>query len=133
MRGSDGREFALTRTKTDVALMRLTADVLDLAKRRGVPVPAHEVVLALSDGYVAVVQQRLPSRRPTSVDAERVEAMVAMNERFADLLSERPDVPPPSALPTEPDWTVSAQSPLHGPLACGRRPRLSVERYSVVV
>jgi aminoglycoside phosphotransferase (APT) family kinase protein len=103
VRGLDGREFALTRTKTDVALMRLTAEVLELAKGRGLPVPSHVVVVALNDGYVAVVQERLRGRRPTSVDVERVEAMVAMNERFADLLLERPDVPPPAAFPRDVD------------------------------
>ncbi|MEV5960983.1 phosphotransferase [Kribbella sp. NPDC051952] len=100
VRSSDGREFALTRTKTEVKLMRLTAEILELAKSHGVPVPSHEVVLELSDGYVAVVQERLPGRRPTSVNAERVDAMVAMNERFADLLLDRPDVPPPVAFPS---------------------------------
>jgi hypothetical protein len=58
--------LVLTRTKTDIGLMRLTAEVLELAKRGGLPVPAHEAVAELSDGYVAVVQERLPGRRPMS-------------------------------------------------------------------
>src|SRR4051794_39518139 len=65
----DGRESALTRTPTPLAVMRQTADVLNELRRHRLPVPAHQLVLELTDGYVAVVQERLPGRHVDSLDS----------------------------------------------------------------
>lgn len=95
-RGTDV-EVAITRTTAAFTEMSLTAEVLELARAMGCPVPHHEDTVKLSDGYVAIVQQRLPGRRPGRVDAATIDAMVAANDGFAGLLIDRPDVPAPSA------------------------------------
>lgn len=95
----DGRAGAITRPNVPLELMRQTADVLSLVRAHGLPVPRHELVLRLSDGKVTVVQERLPGSHLTYCDAGVVDEMVAMNERFARLLADRPEVPPPPAFP----------------------------------
>jgi len=97
VRWPDGRDGVLTRTKTPLDRMRQTADVLSMIRSRGLPVPRHDLVIELADGYVAVVQERLPGRHAGRVDDTVIDAMVAMNERFANLLVDRPDVAPPPA------------------------------------
>lgn len=99
VRWPDGRDGALTRTMTPLDRMRQTADVLALARSRGLPVPRHDLVLELADGMTAVVQERLPGRHARRVGASAVDALVTMNDRFAGLLVGRPDVPPPPAFP----------------------------------
>lgn len=93
VRWPDGRPGVLTRSYTSVERMLLTADVLYSARSRGVPAPRHELVLGLADGSVAVVQERLPGIPVDHVDVDVIKAMVEMNERFAGLLADRPDVP----------------------------------------
>lgn len=95
----DGRRSALTRPRTALPLMQLTAAVLNEAREQGLPVPAHQLVLELSDGYVAVVQERLPGHHVDTLDQETVAAFVAANERFTGLLRRHPEVPPPPAFP----------------------------------
>jgi aminoglycoside phosphotransferase (APT) family kinase protein len=95
----DGRESALTRTRTPLTVMRQTASVLNDVRAEGLPVPAHELVLELADGYVAVVQERLPGHHVDSLDATTAAAFVAMNDRFAGVLRDRPQVPRPRAFP----------------------------------
>lgn len=92
-----GVEVAITRTTASWAEMDLAAEVLAIAKAAGCPVPRHYETVELDDGYIAIVQERLPGRRPQRVDTANVDAMVAVNEQFADLLVYRPDVPPPTA------------------------------------
>ena len=81
--------------------MRQTARVLGDARARGLPVPRHDLVMELSDGYVAVVQERLPGRQVSEVNREVVDAFVAVNERFADLLTDHRDVARPAAFPDD--------------------------------
>lgn len=101
----DRRDAALTRTKTPLARMHQTATVLNAARAGGLPVPRHDLVLPLSDGLVAVVQERLPGTPPDQASIRMVDAMVELNERFQDLLAYAPDVPPPDAFPTtEATW-----------------------------
>lgn len=99
VRWPDGREGALIRTWTPPDRMRQTAEALALARTRGLPVPRHDLILQLADGMTAVVQERLPGRHLRRVGAGAVDMLVAMNERFAGLLADRPDVPPPPAFP----------------------------------
>lgn len=96
-RRATAMEFAITRTAASLTDMTLTAEVLEIARAAGCLVPRHVETVQLADGYVAIVQERLPGRRPRRVDAATVDAMVAANEGFANLLSGRDDVPPPSA------------------------------------
>lgn len=99
VRWPDGRQAALTRTMTPLPMMRQTACVLGDVRAKGLPVPGHDLVLELSDGYVAVVQERMPGRQVREVTRKVVDAFVAMNERFTDLLTEHPDVVRPAAFP----------------------------------
>lgn len=96
-RRATAMEFAITRTTASLTDMTLTAEVLEIARSAGCLVPRHVETVQLPDGYVAIVQERLPGRRPRRVNAATVDAMVAANEQFASLLSGRHDVPPPSA------------------------------------
>jgi aminoglycoside phosphotransferase (APT) family kinase protein len=75
--------------------MRLTVDVLDLAKAKELPVPAQELVAELPDGRIVVVQERLPGNPIRRIDVPLVDALVAINDGFAGLLADRPDVPGP--------------------------------------
>ncbi|MET9273625.1 phosphotransferase [Kribbella sp. NPDC003557] len=93
----DGREAAMTRTRTKLSTMRQTASVLNDVRSGGLPVPAHQLVLELHDGYVAVVQERLPGRHVDSLDPGTAAAFIAMNNRFAGVLRDHPQVPRPGA------------------------------------
>lgn len=95
VRWPDGRDGVVTRSPIPVKRMRLTADVLSLARSRGLPVPRHDLVIELTDGRVAIVQERMPGLPARRVDANVIEAMVAMNEQFAGLLATHTDVPIP--------------------------------------
>jgi aminoglycoside phosphotransferase (APT) family kinase protein len=97
----DGRRSALTRSRTPLSMMQLTAAVLNEARAAGLPVPAHQLVLELSDGYLAVVQERLPGRHAERLDTTTAEEFVAANNRFAGLLHDHPEVPPPAAFPVD--------------------------------
>jgi hypothetical protein len=97
----DGRQSALTRPRTALPLMRLTATVLNEARQLGLPVPTHDLVLQLSDGYLAVVQERMPGHHVETLDSATVSAFVATNDRFAGLLRRHPEVPPPPAFPAD--------------------------------
>lgn len=97
----DGRQSALTRPRTPLSLMRLTATVLNEARAQGLPVPTYQLVLELADGYLAVVQERLPGHHVDALDPTTVAAFIAANERFAGLLHRHPQVPPPPAFPAD--------------------------------
>lgn len=93
VRWPDGRDGVVTRSPVSVARMEQTAEVLADARAAGLPVPRHDLIVELEDGVVALVQERLPGAPATRVDADVIDAMVAMNERFAGLLANRRDVP----------------------------------------
>lgn len=97
----DGRQSALTRPRTPLPLMQLTAAVLNEVRTRGLPVPAYQLVLELNDGYLAVVSERLPGHHLPRLDHTTVAAFLATNERFANLLRRHPEIPPPPAFPVE--------------------------------
>ncbi len=99
VRWPDGRAGAITRPTVSLERMRQTAEVLMMLRAHGLPVPRHDLVLQLADGKVTVVQERLPGQHVTRLYGGVVEEMVAMNERFAGLLADRPDVPPPPTFP----------------------------------
>lgn len=95
VRWPDGRESVVTTAFASLERMRLTASVLAEVRELGIPVPLHEFLLDLEDGTVAVVQERLPGSTVTRADTGIVDAIVAVNERFAGLLAHRPEVAPP--------------------------------------
>jgi aminoglycoside phosphotransferase (APT) family kinase protein len=95
----DGRRSALIRTPTQLSVMQQAADVLNIAHGQGLPVPEFQLVIQLNDGYVAVVQERLPGRHLQKLDSASTAAFVATNERFADLLRHHQEVPRPAAFP----------------------------------
>jgi aminoglycoside phosphotransferase (APT) family kinase protein len=95
VRWPDGREGVLTRGFGSVAELRRTAAILGAARLRGLPVPRYELLVELPAG-VGVVQERLPGTPPAVVDRPLLQAMIALNERFAGLLAGRTDVPVPA-------------------------------------
>jgi len=116
VRWPDGRRSVVTQATVPVDRMRQTAEVLDMAWSRGLPVPRHELTVELDDGVVAVVQEQLPGSQVPRVDAAVIDALVAANDRFAGVLADRPDVPVPAL-------TLSSGGPVD--------PRLElVDRYS---
>jgi aminoglycoside phosphotransferase (APT) family kinase protein len=121
----DGRESAITRTRTPLAVMRQTASVLNEVRRQGLPVPEHQLVLELADGYVAVVQQRLPGHQVDSLDSTTAAAFVATNDRFSGVLRDHPEVPRPRAFP---DVTLGYGAFEHTVGQLGERGRRLLER-----
>lgn len=97
----DGRQSALTRPRIPLHSMQLTSTVLNDVRARGLPVPEHQLVLELGDGYLAVVQERLPGHHVEVLDQTTAAAFVAANERFAGLLHRHPQVPRPPAFPSD--------------------------------
>src|SRR5262245_48257851 len=110
VRWPDGRESVVTTAFASLSLMRLTAAVLTKARREGIPVPLHEFLFDLGDGTVAVVQERLPGSTAAAADVPVVDAIVAVNERFAGLLADR-----------IPAGEISAHSPRAGRLVAAIR------------
>jgi aminoglycoside phosphotransferase (APT) family kinase protein len=92
VRWPDGRAGVLTRGFGSAADLRRTAGILDIARQHGLPVPEYQLVTELPSG-TAVVQGRLPGRPPADVDRPLLESMIALTDRFAGLLVDRPDVP----------------------------------------
>lgn len=95
VRWPDGREAVVTTALATIDQMRQTAEILAEVRARGIPVPAHQFLFDLGDGTVAVVQERMPGTTATRADLSVVDAIIAINERFAGLLVDRPDVGPP--------------------------------------
>ncbi|SDS31298.1 aminoglycoside phosphotransferase family protein [Actinopolymorpha singaporensis] len=118
VRRPDGRDAIVTTAFASIELMRQTADVLAEVRTHGIPVPLHEFVFDLGDGRVAVVQERLPGSTVTKPDAGTVDAIIAMNERFAGLLANRPEVaPPPLSLGRPGDQIPAELIERHSPRA----------------
>ncbi len=92
VRWPDGRDGVLTRGFGSLADLRRTAEVLEAARRGGLPVPQYELLADLPDG-VGVVQERLPGRPPETVDRALLESMIKLTEHFTGLA---PDLPVPS-------------------------------------
>ena len=92
VRWPDGRDAVLTRGSGSLAELRRTAEVLEAARRDGLPVPQYQLLADLPDG-VGVVQERLPGRPPETVDRALLESLIALTEQFTDLA---PDLPVPS-------------------------------------
>ncbi|HEY6738668.1 MAG TPA: aminoglycoside phosphotransferase family protein [Actinopolymorphaceae bacterium] len=98
VRWSDGRDGVLTwqsdRSPEAGRRLRRTAEVLRFARSHGLATPTYDLVAELPDA-VAIVQERLPGASPTRIDRRLVDGMLAVNERCAGLLADRPDTPRP--------------------------------------
>lgn len=95
VRWPDGRDGVLTRGHGSVQDLRRTADVLDAARRLGLPVPRYDLLAELPDA-VGVVQERLPGNEPAVFDRKLLEAMIGLNAQFAGIVADRIDLPVPS-------------------------------------
>lgn len=94
VRWPGGREGVITRTNMPLHLMQQTAEVVESLRAKGLPVPRQQPV-RLDDGYwtVLILQERLPGSPSKVANTAVIEAMLTMNEHFADALVDRPDVP----------------------------------------
>jgi aminoglycoside phosphotransferase (APT) family kinase protein len=113
----DGRPVVVTRFQGSLIEASRTVETLAYVRDQGLPVPRHELVVQLDDG-VFFVQERLPSAPPQRLSSARMEAIVEINDRFADALADRPEVPvPPQCRPR-----VGGPDPRHETLT-GHSPR----------
>lgn len=95
VRWPDGRASVLTwRPAGQVAHEELVADILGVARRHGLPVPAYELITEIT-GAVVIVQERLPGSVTHPVDAPAVAAMIDVNRRCRGVLASRSDIPAP--------------------------------------
>lgn len=108
VRWPDGREAVVTTAFATLDHMQQTARVLSELRSIGIPVPIHEVLYDCGDGRVAVVQERMPGTTPPTSAATPglVDAVVAMNDRFAGWLADRPEFRLPEFHPRSPDDSV---------------------------
>jgi hypothetical protein len=83
VRWPDGRRSVLSEGRTR------TGPLVDRARAAGVPTARHELV-AHVDGVRVIVQERLPGRPPTTLDADLVAQMIAVTDRLAGLLAADP-------------------------------------------
>jgi len=95
----DGSPGVVTRFRGELADAQRTASVVEHARQLGLPLPRHDLVLAVDTGVV-VVQERLTGDPPGQVTPAVIDAIVGLNDRFAGLLADRPDVP---SLPLRPN------------------------------
>jgi aminoglycoside phosphotransferase (APT) family kinase protein len=92
----DGRHGVLTQTgdaspETWQRVER-SAELLALARGRGIPAPEYPLVVRLTD-RIAMVQEFLPGAPPGGVEVPLVEQMIGLTDRAAGLLAGRADVP----------------------------------------
>ena len=90
----NGRRGVLTRTRYPIQHLKRTAEIMELIRTAGVPAPRYELIVQVRDWSV-LVQERLPGAplAGSHIDLPMMEAILALNESFAGLLSRRPDVP----------------------------------------
>lgn len=88
----NGQPGVVTRFLGPIEDAQRTANVLDHARSHGLPLPRHYLVLKV-DHAVIVVQERLPGAPGTKATPAMVDSIVALNERFANALADRHDVP----------------------------------------
>lgn len=90
----DGHHSVVSRSSVPLGSLEHIRDVLDMARSRGAPVPRYELLADLADSS-CIVQERLPGAPPARIDHTTIDIIVSANERFADLLHDRPEVPTP--------------------------------------
>lgn len=128
VRWPDGRDAVVTTSFATIQEMRLTAGVLAEVRSLGIPVPEHQFLFDLEDGTVAVVQERMPGATVRKPDVRAVAAIVAMNERFAGLLRNRPDIRRPELLLGRPGEPIDVDA-IEGHSARARRLVQRIRRF----
>lgn len=105
VRWPDGHESVVTTAFASLSHMQSTARILAEVRALGIPVPVHEVLFECGDGIVAVVQERLPGVTWPTAQAtpDMIGAIVTVNDRFAGLGADRPDIVLPDFRPRFPD------------------------------
>jgi aminoglycoside phosphotransferase (APT) family kinase protein len=90
----DGRQGVLTRTRHPIQHLERTAEILELVRARGIPVPRYDLIVQVED-WTVVVQERLPGAPLAGrhIDLPMMEAILALNDSCAGLLIHLPDVP----------------------------------------
>jgi aminoglycoside phosphotransferase len=90
----DGRQGVLTRTRYPIEHLTNVSEILDMVRARGIPVPRYELITEFQ-GWSIIVQERLPGAPLAGrhIDLPMMEAILALNASFAELLRHRPDVP----------------------------------------
>lgn len=71
---------------------RRTASLMNALQDEGLPVARHPLAIQI-EGDVLLVQERLPGTPPTDVTPALMAAIVDLNDRFAHILVERPEIP----------------------------------------
>jgi hypothetical protein len=110
VRWPDGRRSVLTEGRSR------TGPLVDRARAAGVPT-ARQQLAAHVDGARVIIQERLPGTPPDNVDAALIAQMIAVTDRLAGLLADRPD-------PKPADLYLTGDGPgfcLHEPLAAHSR------------
>lgn len=90
----DGRQVVVVRSARPITAILETAQVVAVGRSRGLPLPRYEVVTEVDQG-TAIVQERMPGVAGTRIDVADLDAMLAINERFAGVLADRLEVPIP--------------------------------------
>lgn len=89
----DEEPAVVTRFLGSLTEAQHAASILNHLQGKGLPVPRHQLVVELDDGVV-FVQQRLRASTPHRLTSARIDALVEINERFADALADKPEVAP---------------------------------------
>lgn len=92
-RWPDGGQAVITVFHGNRSVARRVATAVNELVVAGLPVPRHDLVVELEHG-VAFVQQRLPSGPFLKFSEAQVDAILAVNERFAGAGALVTDVPP---------------------------------------
>lgn len=87
----NGEPGVVTRFLGPLAHAHQTASILELAHRRGLPVPRHHQVVPIGQD-IFVVQERLPGEPPTLITTATIDAVVEVNDLFAGVVAGRDDV-----------------------------------------
>lgn len=96
VRWPDGREGVVTPSSASLPVLQQQAELMAFARSRGISVPEYQMVVPLAESRV-IVQERVRGE-VKRLDLARLEAMIEVNEQFADMLADRPDVPAPKLL-----------------------------------
>ena len=92
VRWPDGHEGVLTwgpplRDGVPAGAFDRARELMARAAAAGVPVPRYEAVVALADGGIAVLQERVAGRTPENITERLVDRLLALAERRRHLLA----------------------------------------------
>ena len=90
----DGHQSILTRSGDNPANLTRTQMIMELAKDRGLPVPAYELITDVGD-TVLLLQERLPGAPPRVVDDALISQLLKVVDGLDGILTDHADVPVP--------------------------------------